>query len=327
MFHDFIADLKQEGHEIIITSRPLSNTIQLLDQHKMEHTVIGKHYGKSIIMKLLGYPIRVLQLFHFLSDKHIDVAVSQSSFHSPVVAWLLSIPSIYTNDNEHAKGNIISFVFASKIFLPKSILLPNYQNWLIKHKVIYYDGIKEGIYLWRKSHLIKQEECISKSPKEIFIRPEPQTAQYYNIKSEVLDNIIIQLQDKYLITILPRSTDQFKHFISSKFSNIIVLEKAIPFEDVISRSDLFIGAGGSMTREFALLGLPTISVYQSNLLSVDQVLIENGLMHYQPNLSCEFVDHIIINRHATFSKELLQNGKSSYDSLKSIVTSFGSISS
>ncbi|MEN9964326.1 MAG: hypothetical protein RL582_1421, partial [Bacteroidota bacterium] len=99
MFHDMIRELESRSHEVIITSRPLANTVELLDQRGLKHTIIGEHYGKNLYKKILGYPIRVLQLRKFLKDKKIDVAVSQSSFHSPVVAKLLGIPSIYTNDN------------------------------------------------------------------------------------------------------------------------------------------------------------------------------------------------------------------------------------
>ena len=55
----------------------------------------------------------------FLRKQNIDIAISQSSFHSPLTAWLLKIPSIYMNDNEHAVGNIPSFIFANQILLPE----------------------------------------------------------------------------------------------------------------------------------------------------------------------------------------------------------------
>ena len=137
MFHDLINELKGEGHTIIITSRPLANTIQLLEQKGMNHVVIGKHYGKNILMKAIGYPIRVLHLYRFLKNKKIDLAVSQSSFHSPVVSFLLSVPSIYTNDNEHANGNMFGFLFASNILLPVGFILNKNFEKYIKNRIHY----------------------------------------------------------------------------------------------------------------------------------------------------------------------------------------------
>ena len=65
MFYALIAQLEHEGHSVFITSRPLANTIELLDQKGMPHQIVGKHYGKRMLGKLLGYPIRVIQLWQY----------------------------------------------------------------------------------------------------------------------------------------------------------------------------------------------------------------------------------------------------------------------
>ncbi len=152
MFYDMIKDLESEGHSIIITSRPLANTIELLNQKKLSHTVVGQHYGKNIFKKIFGYPIRIIQLKKHLVKLKPDLAVSQSSFHSPVVAKWLGIPSIYTNDNEHALGNIPCFLFADRILIPERMSIPSiFRLNMFSRKFIRYPGIKEGIYLWIKA--------------------------------------------------------------------------------------------------------------------------------------------------------------------------------
>jgi predicted glycosyltransferase len=35
------------AHEIVVTGRPLANTVQLLELHGIKHTVVGKHYGPA----------------------------------------------------------------------------------------------------------------------------------------------------------------------------------------------------------------------------------------------------------------------------------------
>ena len=57
LFKDLIKELESEGHEIVVTCRPLSNTVSLLDLHNIKYTIIGKHYGKNFLKKILGYPI------------------------------------------------------------------------------------------------------------------------------------------------------------------------------------------------------------------------------------------------------------------------------
>lgn len=141
LFYDLIRDLEDCGHEVIVTCRPLANTVDLLNQKGMKFTIVGRHYGKKFHKKLLGYPIRVLQLRNFLKSRSLDLAVSQSSFHSPLVAALLGVPSIYTNDNEHALGNLPSFIFANKIFIPENLELGK-TSWYnaLKAKISHYPG-------------------------------------------------------------------------------------------------------------------------------------------------------------------------------------------
>ncbi len=319
MFYDLIKDLESEGHEIIITSRPLANTIELLEQKKLKHTSIGKHYGKSFINKIIGFPIRVIQLIKYLKVRKPDIAISQSSFHSPITAKILGIPSIYTNDNEHALGNKPSFFFATQILIPENLSIKNISSiFLKKNKILKYPGIKEGMYLWKIGNKINNIRNNNvDSVNKIFIRPEPQTAQYYKGKINFLDDTIIALQDKYEIILLPRDEKQQKHYKNDIFKNIIVNEKAIDFEEIAKSCQLFIGAGGSMTRELAILGIPTISVYQDKLLEVDKYLISNNIMSYIPMLTANKVQNVILfHKQKKPSIELMTKGEQAYGIFK-----------
>ena len=316
MFYDLIKELEADGHDIVITSRPLANTVALLDQRGLKHTIVGEHYGKNFTKKLFGYPIRVLQLRKFLKNQQFDLAISQSSFHSPVVAKLLGIPSIYTNDNEHAMGNKPSFICATKILIPENLPINNIAKWGVSaKKVIQYPGVKEGIYLWSKGEKIQAARKNNVSDQiNIYIRPEPQTAQYYKGKENFLDDTIVALQEKYKITVLARDANQAKHYTQDKF---------LGFDQIAVNCSIFIGAGGSMTRELAILGIPTISVYQDALLEVDGYLLSKGLMLHEPNLTPEKVENYIRSLQNTPpSLELMNKGKAAYELFKEQILKF-----
>ncbi len=324
-FYDLIKDLENDGHVVTITSRPLANTVALLDQRNLHHTVIGKHYGKNFYKKIMGFPIRIFQLYRFLRARQIDVAIGQSSFHLPITARLIRAKAVYTNDNEHALGNIPSFFFANRILVPESMkesdIWPKYLN---KVKVVRYPGIKEGIYLWRQFEVVKEARSLNKgiSATEIFIRPEPLTAQYYRGGTNFLDTLIMDLQNEFQITVLPRDKTQYTHYQQKKFSRIQVAAVPLPFEELSRRCSIFIGAGGSMTREFAVLGIPCVSVYQDSLLEVDRVLIESGLLLYNPSITAAEVKAFLKaypDREA--SKVLVEKGKAAYQILKSSILS------
>lgn len=327
MFHDLIRELESDGHEIIITSRPLANTVQLLDQRGLKHTVIGEHYGKNFYKKIFGYPIRVLQLRKFLAPLKPDLAISQSSFHSPIVAKLLGIPSIYTNDNEHAMGNKPAFIFASTILIPENLAIEKIaKSGVSAKKITQYPGVKEGIYLWSKGERIQQKrkENNDKTIK-IFIRPEPQTAQYYKGKENFLDDILVSLQHKYKIYVLTRDNQQYMHYNQDKFDKVNVPEKPMDFDSIAIDCTIFIGAGGSMTRELAILGIPTISVYQDELLDVDGYLLEKKLMKHEPNLTVDKIELFLneINQQSP-SIELMEKGKKAFQLFKTEIIKFKS---
>jgi predicted glycosyltransferase len=325
MFHDLIKELESDGHEIIITSRPLANTVQLLDQRGLKHTIVGEHYGKNIYKKVFGFPIRVLQLRKFLAPLKPDLAISQSSFHSPIVAKLLGIPSIYTNDNEHAMGNKPAFIFASKILIPENLAIDKIAKWGVSSKKItQYPGVKEGIYLWSKGERIQQQRTVNTDKAiKIFIRPEPQTAQYYKGKENFLDEILIFLQHKYKIYVLTRDNQQYMHYKQVQFEKIIVPEQPIDFDTIAKECTIFIGAGGSMTRELAILGIPTISVYQDELLDVDGYLLEKKLMRHEPNLTAENVESFLkeLNQQSP-SLDLMEKGKRAFELFKTEIIKF-----
>lgn len=325
MFYDLIKDLEKDGHTVIITSRPLANTIELLDQRGLKHTVVGDHYGKDFFKKLFGYPIRVMQLKKFLKPLKPDLAVSQSSFHSPVVAKLLGIPSIYTNDNEHALGNKPAFYAATKILIPENLPVERVaRGGISAKKVVQYPGVKEGIYLWCKGESIQaQRKNNPPAGINIYIRPEPQTAQYYKGKQNFLDDTILALQDKYKITVLPRDANQSNHYKQEKFNKTHVPDKPMSFDFIAANCSIFIGAGGSMTRELAILGIPTISVYQDDLLEVDQFLLTKNLMLHEPSLTAEKVESYINSlQNKPPALELMNKGKAAYNLFKQEILKF-----
>ena len=114
LFNNIINKLKKE-HEVIITCRPLANTVELLELYNYKYNILGRHYGKNIFLKIIGFPVRVFQLVKFFWRDKPDIAIGQSSFQMPLAAKILGVPCIYMNDNEHAKGNILSFLFSNTI--------------------------------------------------------------------------------------------------------------------------------------------------------------------------------------------------------------------
>jgi uncharacterized protein len=328
LFARMIRELEGEGHEVVITCRPLANTIDLLDLHGFRYEVVGVHYGGKFSMKLLGFPIRVWQLRRYLRGKHIDVAISQSSFHSPLAAWLLRVRSIYMNDNEHAMGNIPSFVFASKIMVPEFLAAEKLRKqWANPRKVVNYPGVKEGIYLWELDERLRRAAGAARGSKArptIYLRPEPWTAQYYKGSRNFLDDLILGIKDKADVVVLPRDKDQGLHYRGKQFVGVRVVDTALDIANIASDCDLFVGAGGTMTREMAVLGVPTVSVYQDELLDVDRYLLEVDAFVHDPALTAPRLLAILDGAaRKPPNRALLDKGRQAYVMIKSAILAPG----
>ena len=67
------------------------------------YTKIGRHYGKSRILKVLGLAWRSIQLLPFVLRERPVAALSHGSRAQILLCNLLRIPTIMVNDYEHAK--------------------------------------------------------------------------------------------------------------------------------------------------------------------------------------------------------------------------------
>ena len=317
MFAAMIRDLERE-HEVLITCRPLANTIDLLDLHGFKYTVVGEHYGGKLSAKLFGFPVRVAQLCKFVAGKKIDVAISQSSFHSPVVARLMGVRSIYMNDNEHAMGNIPAFLCATTIMVPEFLgidkLKKQYAN---PRKVVHYPGVKEGLYLWELDQRLGALSHRARARRKVYIRPEPWTAQYYKGSRNFLDNLVLGMKDHVDVVLLPRGKEQGVHYQDGRFDGVQVVMTALDIADIAPDCDLFIGAGGTMTREMAVLGVPTISVYQDELLDVDRHLLDVGAFAHMPALDApQALAYLEQATQQPPNRGLLDKGRAAYELVK-----------
>ncbi len=323
-FAGMIAEL-QKHHSVLITCRPLANTIALLDRTGLRYHVVGRHYGRRTSGKLAGFCIQTARLCRFLRGRGIEVAVSHSSFYAPLVAHLTGIPSIYMNDNEHAQGNRPAFLFARKILVPE-FLAPEklVRQWARADKVAVYPGVKEGVYLWRYKPVESKGSRVLKRGRRpnVFIRPEPSSAQYYKGGLNFMDDLLGDLMERFNLTVLPRNELQRAYYLQPKFAALKVAEKPLELPEIMENCDLFLGAGGTMTREAAVLGVPTVSIYQDELLDVDKYLIARGAMIHMKNpVAEELGEYLHKSRRRSADSELLGKGKQAFDLIMDTILS------
>jgi|GEM_PF-2816311 len=93
-----------------------------------------------------------------------------------------------------------------------------------------------------------------------------------------------------------------------------------PLTDIMENCDVFIGAGGTMTREAAVLGIPTISTYQDSLLGVDQFFVSKGYMIHRKQLDADFVINFMEQQERKIpDTDLLGKGKQAYELITKVI--------
>jgi len=124
---------------------------------------------------------------------------------------------------------------------------------------------------------------IDHSRKTILIRLEESKAAYISNKNlrvrplDLVDFVVNNFADNTTIIILCRYPDQITE-MSKRFRNkAIVLRQVVDGVKLLRNIDIFVGAGGTMTAESALLGKPTISIAPIQFY-IDDYLRKIGLV-------------------------------------------------
>src|SRR6187397_2929313 len=76
--------LEAAGHEVTLTARPLSQTLEALEQWGHPHTVLGRHGGTSKLGKARAAASRVLLMTRFGRARGFGCALAHGSTDLPL---------------------------------------------------------------------------------------------------------------------------------------------------------------------------------------------------------------------------------------------------
>ncbi len=291
-FKSIINYLKDEGEDVLITTRKFGDIHKLLDLFKIEYTSVGRH-GVTLSQKLEESTKRAYELSKIIAKEKPDVAVSKHSIELPRVSFGLGIPNVYVLDNEHAiAANKLTLSLCDKIIIPKTINVWDvFKTGANPNSLIRYTGTSELTHLKDfkyNENIFSDLDLDLKKEKTILMRPEPALASYLDAdcKTSVLSPIVDALKDHANILVIPRFKEQQQIFENDP--DVTLMKPPVDTFSLMKACDLVIGAGGTMNREAVLLGTPVISCYPGKILAVDKYYVDKGFMKRSTN-----VDEII----------------------------------
>src|SRR5213595_3244355 len=122
VFRPLIERLRGRGDEVEITARDYAQTLQLLELHGLEATVVGRHGGRSRLGKARSLASRLRALHTWARTRDFDLALAHGSHELTLTARRLGIPSATTHDYEFAKlQHQLGMRAATKVVVPDSI--------------------------------------------------------------------------------------------------------------------------------------------------------------------------------------------------------------
>jgi predicted glycosyltransferase len=276
--------LRELGHEVGVTARDNAQTVQLALERWPDAEVIGGQSPRSRAGKAAALADRVRSLARWARDFTADVALSHNSYAQIVAARAVGLRVVTAMDYEGQPANHLGFRLADTILLPEALRGTAVQGQgATARRARFYRGFKEEIYLgdFDPDHSVLSALGVDGGDGPLVVmRTPPSRAAYHRFDNPLFAEVIELLggDSRLRCVALVRHAEQRRALRSLGLENLLVPDSAIDSRSLMYRADLFIGAGGTMTREAALMGVPTYSVFAGEQPAVDRLLERQGRM-------------------------------------------------
>src|SRR4029453_16316040 len=292
LFAPLARELGAKGHEVMITARDNAQTVDLAREYWPEATVVGSESPASPVSKTTTLARRVGDLGRWARGRHLDVALSHNSYAQIVAARLLGIPVVTASDFEHQPANHLAFRLATCILMPEALRRTNVsRQGATRAKIVFYPGLKEELYI---GDFQPDAEILDKLDVDrlgddpvVVTRTPPTRAIYHRFQNPLFNEILLRLhrEPNVRLVVLTRHAEQREAITTLDLRNAVIPAAAVDSRSLMYAADLVLGAGGTMTREAALLGVPTLSVFGGSQPAVDRLLEERGILRVVRNVA------------------------------------------
>jgi predicted glycosyltransferase len=271
---------------VLCTSRDYNQVTQLAKIRNLRLVIVGKHGGPKSHDKLNASLRRAKLLSTRIKKFSPNITISFCSPEAARVSYGLSIDHVCFSDSPHANAVMrLVIPLVQKLLIPWIIPKKEFTKFGINIKdIIRYKAIDAAIIAKRK--ISKNSKKIVKESKRkvILVRVEEEYASYSTKKRPAIP-IIKEIIKNFCgeeIIVMGRYTSQVRHLDQTFGKKIRMLNKIVDSKILLENVDVFIGSGGTMTAESALLGIPTIS-YNAVPNIIEDYLVRKKLVVRETN--------------------------------------------
>ena len=288
LFSEPIVEKLGKKHNVLCTSREYEEVSKLAKIRHFDLVFIGKHGGGNKKNKLKASIERIDKLSKKIQKFEPEVVISFGSPEAARISFGLGIKHIMFCDSPHANAVMrLTLPLIQKLLIPYVIPKKEFSKYGINEKdIVQYKAIDAVVTMQREINEKIVSPFKNNNKKNILIRIEEEEASYTS-KSNKIIPIIQKIVNDFKgenIVVLGRYTKQIVNLQKVIDSKVKIVKMSFDGKYLLNNTDIFIGSGGTMTAESALMGIPTIS-YNAVPNIVENFLVKKHLVKRESNPS------------------------------------------
>ena len=286
LFSEPIVERLGKKHNILCTSRKYEEVSKLAKIRHFDLVFVGKHGGGNKKNKLKASIERIDKLSKKIQKFEPEVVISFGSPEAARISFGLGIKHIMFCDSPHANAVMrLTLPLIQKLLIPYVIPKKEFSKYGINEKdIVQYKAIDAVVTMQREINEKIVSPFKNNNKKNILIRIEEEEASYTS-KSNKIIPIIQKIVNDFKgenIVVLGRYTKQIVNLQKVIDSKVKIVKMSFDGKYLLNNTDIFIGSGGTMTAESALMGIPTIS-YNAVPNIVENFLVKKHLVKREIN--------------------------------------------
>lgn len=256
--------LRKRGHEFIFTTREHPDTLPLAKLLGEKPVVVGRYNPSTLTSRLQESAERIIEFSKIFEKNKPDAAVAHQSVELCRVAFGLGIPIVLTADTPHALAvNRLTIPFANTVVVSEA-LPKSFTRQYCAQKILPFRGVDEVAWIQG----FKPAKIPNVKKPLIVLRQIETKAAYAKEKQDSAKTLVEKLAKLGHVHFLERYSEKGRAFG----------EKA-GFEDsasLVANADLVVSYGGTISREAALQGIPSIAISDMAKTYVNTYLARRG---------------------------------------------------
>ena len=288
LFSELIVKKLGKKHNILCTSRKYEEVSKLAKIRHFDLVFVGKYGGGDKENKLKASIERINNLSKKIQRFEPELVISFGSPEAARISFGLGIKHIMFCDSPHANAVMrLTLPLIQKLLIPYVIPKKEFSKYGINEKdIVQYKAIDAVVTMQRAINEKIKSPFKNNNKKNILIRIEEEEASYTSKSSKIIpiiQKIVNDFKDENIV-VLGRYTKQVENLQKIMDSKVKIVKMSFDGKYLLKNTDIFIGSGGTMTAESALMGIPTIS-YNAVPNIVENFLVKKHLVKRETNPS------------------------------------------